>query len=80
MDLGLRNQVVVVTGASRGIGRATALGFHVINLVETKPPTPRPLEDVKPQVEELVYQEHATEFYRQWIRQLRSRSHIDVKL
>ena len=27
MDLGLRNQVVVVTGASRGIGRATALGF-----------------------------------------------------
>jgi peptidyl-prolyl cis-trans isomerase SurA len=58
----------------------TALGFHVINLVETKPPTPRPLEDVKPQVEELVYQEHATEFYRQWIRQLRSRSHIDVKL
>jgi peptidyl-prolyl cis-trans isomerase SurA len=58
----------------------TALGFHVINLMETQPPSPRPLEDVKLDVEELVYQEHATAFYRQWIRQLRSRSHIDVKL
>lgn len=58
----------------------TALGFHVINLMETQPPSPRPLEDVKPEVEELVYQEQATDFYRQWIRQLRSRSHIDVKL
>ncbi len=59
---------------------STALGFHVIDLVEAQPPTPRLLEDVKPEVEELVYQEHATDFYRQWIRQLRSRSHIDVKL
>jgi peptidyl-prolyl cis-trans isomerase SurA len=58
----------------------TTLGFHVINLVETQPPSPRPLEDVKLDVEELVYQEHATAFYRRWIRQLRSRSHIDVKL
>ncbi|MFZ5875044.1 MAG: peptidylprolyl isomerase [Nitrospirota bacterium] len=58
----------------------TALGFHIINLVETQAASPRPLEDVKSQVEELVYQEHATDFYRQWIRQLRGRSHIDVRL
>jgi peptidyl-prolyl cis-trans isomerase SurA len=58
----------------------TALGYHVINLVETQTASPRPLDDVRPEVEELVYQEHATNFYRQWIRQLRSRAHIDVRL
>ncbi|MFZ5863757.1 MAG: peptidylprolyl isomerase [Nitrospirota bacterium] len=59
---------------------ATALGFHVINVVQAQPPTPRPLEDVKPQIEELVYQEQATDYYRRWIRLLRGRSHIDIKL
>jgi peptidyl-prolyl cis-trans isomerase SurA len=58
----------------------TALGFHIINLVESQAATPRPLDDVRSDVEELVYQEHATTYYRQWIRQLRSRSHIDVRL
>ena len=27
MDLGLRDKVVVITGSSRGIGRATAVAF-----------------------------------------------------
>jgi peptidyl-prolyl cis-trans isomerase SurA len=58
----------------------TALGFHIINLMETQAASPRPLEDVRTDVEELVYQEHATNFYREWIRQLRNRSHIDVRL
>jgi peptidyl-prolyl cis-trans isomerase SurA len=59
---------------------ASPLGFHVINLVEVQAPAPRLLEDVKSDVEELVYQEHATDYYRHWIRQLRGRSHIDIKL
>jgi peptidyl-prolyl cis-trans isomerase SurA len=59
---------------------ASPLGFHIINLVEVQSSTPRSLEDVKSEVEELVYQEHAADYYRRWIRQLRGRSHIDIKL
>lgn len=57
----------------------TALGFHIVNLVKIQPPAPRPLEEITPEVEELVYQEQATDFYLRWLRQLRSRSHIDIK-
>jgi peptidyl-prolyl cis-trans isomerase SurA len=57
----------------------TRVGFHIINLVEVAPGAIRPLEEVKPQAEDLVYQEQATNYYRRWLRQLRSRAHIDIK-
>ncbi len=58
---------------------ATLVGFHIINLVEVAPGAVRPLEEVKSQAEEFVYQELATNYYRRWLRQLRSRAHIDIK-
>lgn len=58
---------------------ATPVGFHIINLVETSPGAVRPIEEVKAQAEDFVYQEQATNYYRRWLRQLRSRAHIDIK-
>jgi peptidyl-prolyl cis-trans isomerase SurA len=58
---------------------ATPAGFHIINLVEVVPGAVRPLEEVKAQAEDFVYQEQAADYYRRWLRQLRSRAHIDIK-
>ncbi len=54
-------------------------GFHIINVVEIESGAVRPLEEVQRQAEEFVYQEQATDHYRRWLRQLRSRAHIDIK-
>ncbi|MEW6683980.1 MAG: peptidylprolyl isomerase [Nitrospirota bacterium] len=56
------------------------VGFHVINVVDIESGSVRPLEDVRRQAEEFVYQEQATDFYHRWLRQLRGRAHIDIKL
>lgn len=54
-------------------------GFHIINVVEIESGAVRPLDEVQRQAEEFVYQEQATNHYRRWLRQLRSRSHIDIR-
>jgi peptidyl-prolyl cis-trans isomerase SurA len=54
-------------------------GFHIINVVEIESGAVRPLEEVQRQAEEFVYQEQATSHYRRWLRQLRSRAHIDIR-
>lgn len=54
-------------------------GFHIIDVIEIESGAVRPLEEVQRQAEEFVYQEQATEHYRRWLRQLRSRAHIDIK-
>lgn len=54
-------------------------GFHIINVVEIESGAVRPLEEVQRQAEEFVYQEQATNHYRRWLRQLRSRAHIDIR-
>jgi peptidyl-prolyl cis-trans isomerase SurA len=55
-------------------------GLHIVNVVDIESGAVRPLEDVKRQAEELVYQEQAANYYHRWLRQLRSRAHIDIKL
>ena len=58
----------------------SSVGLHIINLVDIESGAVRPLEDVRHQAEDFVYQEQATDFYHRWLRQLRSRAHIDIKL
>lgn len=58
----------------------SSVGLHIINLVDIESGAVRPLEEVRQQAEDLVYQEQATVFYHRWLRQLRSRAHIDIKL
>lgn len=58
---------------------ASPIGLHIINVVAIESGEVRPLEDVLHQAEELVYQEQATKYYHRWLRQLRSRAHIDIK-
>ena len=57
----------------------TPLGFHIIKISEKQVGRLKPLEDVKTDIEELVYREQADAFYRRWLRQLRHRAHIDIK-
>ncbi|MBI3606634.1 MAG: peptidylprolyl isomerase [Nitrospirae bacterium] len=57
----------------------TPLGFHIIKVSERQVGRVKPLEEVKTDVEEMVYREQADAFYRRWLRQLRHRAHIDIK-
>ena len=57
----------------------TPLGFHIIKISEKQVGRLKPLEDVKTDIEEMVYREQADAFYRKWLRQLRHRAHIDIK-
>lgn len=57
----------------------TPIGFHLIKLTEKRAGRVKPLEDVRNEIEDLVYQEQTAERYRRWLRQLRQRAHIDVK-
>lgn len=57
----------------------TPIGFHLIKLTEKRAGRVKPLEDVRNEVEDQVYQEQTAERYRRWLRQLRHRAHIEVK-
>lgn len=57
----------------------TPLGFHIVKVSEKQSGRLKPLEDVKTEIEELVYREQTDALYRQWLRQLRHRAHIDIK-
>jgi peptidyl-prolyl cis-trans isomerase SurA len=55
------------------------LGLHVIKLEEVQTGRLKPLEEVRSEVEDLVYRERTEALFRQWLRRLRDRAHIDIK-
>ncbi|MBI3595987.1 MAG: peptidyl-prolyl cis-trans isomerase [Nitrospirae bacterium] len=57
----------------------TALGAHIFRLDEIIPPKPRPIEEVKPEIQELLFQERSAELYEKWLKDLRAGAQVDVK-
>ena len=57
----------------------TADGFHLIRLDEKKPPQFRPFEEVKTEIQGLVYQQKSEDVYQFWLADLKSRAFVEIK-
>lgn len=58
----------------------TPEGIHIIRLDEKKPAQFRPLEEVKSEMQGLVFQQKSADRYQRWITDLKSKAYIEVKL
>jgi parvulin-like peptidyl-prolyl isomerase len=56
---------------------ATPFGYHLITVTERKPATPKPFEEVRPQVLELVLAERRQEKTRKLVEELQARATIE---
>jgi peptidyl-prolyl cis-trans isomerase SurA len=66
-------------GEIRGPLRA-ARGFHLIQLVDRKDSSARPLKDVKEELYNQLYTDKMEKATRSWLKEIRRRAHIDVRL
>ncbi|ACM22052.1 peptidylprolyl cis-trans isomerase, PpiC-type, SurA family [Geotalea daltonii FRC-32] len=58
----------------------TAAGFHIIKLEERSKGKPRPFEEVKAEIEDLLYKKKSEERFNQWVNDLRKGAAIEIKL
>lgn len=58
----------------------TRFGFHIIQIIERGSEGPRPLDDVRDEIRSRLYREKSTRVMRDWLDDLRRKSHIDIKL
>jgi peptidyl-prolyl cis-trans isomerase SurA len=73
----------VIAGMDAGDIRGpvrTARGWHVLLLVERKAGDLRPFDEVKDQLRKQLYDQQVEKAQQAWIRELRKKAHIDVRL
>lgn len=58
----------------------TSDGIHIIRLDEKKTAQFRPLEEVRNEMQGLVFQQKSADRYQRWMTDLKSKSYIEVKL
>jgi peptidyl-prolyl cis-trans isomerase SurA len=58
----------------------TARGWHVLQLVERKAGDMRPFDEVKDQIRRQLYDQQVEKASQSWIRELRKKAHLDVRL
>ncbi len=58
----------------------TAEGIHIIRLDEKKTAQFRPLEEVKTEMQGIVFQQKSADRYQRWMTDLKSQAYIEVKL
>lgn len=58
----------------------TAQGIHIIRLEEKKKAQFRPLEEVKTELQGLVFQQKSADRYQRWLTDMKSKAYIEVKL
>jgi parvulin-like peptidyl-prolyl isomerase len=65
----------------RGISEVveTSEGFHIIRLDEKKPLQFRPFEEIKAEIQGLVYQQKSEDIYQVWLAELKNKAFIEVK-
>lgn len=54
-------------------------GVHIIRLDDKKPKQFRPYEDVRREVQELVYQQKSADMYQSWLVNLKNKAYIEIK-
>lgn len=59
---------------------ASPIGMHIIRVDERKPLQYRPYEEVKEDLRNIVFQLKSEQAYLEWIKDLRDRSYIEVRL
>jgi peptidyl-prolyl cis-trans isomerase SurA len=57
----------------------TASGIHIFRLDEIQPSKPRPIEEVKGEIQELLFQEQSAELYEKWLKDLRAAAQVEIK-
>jgi parvulin-like peptidyl-prolyl isomerase len=54
-------------------------GVHIIRMDERKPKQFRPYEDVRREIQELVYQQKSADMYESWLVDLKNKAYIEIK-
>jgi len=54
-------------------------GVHIIRLDDRKPKRFRPYEDVRREIQELVYQQKSADMYESWLADLKNKAYIEIK-
>jgi peptidyl-prolyl cis-trans isomerase SurA len=57
----------------------TAAGIHIFRLDEIQSSKPRPIEEVKGEIQELLFQEQSAELYEKWLKDLRAAAQVEIK-
>lgn len=57
----------------------TAAGYHIIKLEEKVKGNPRPLDEVKAEIEDLLYKKKSEDRFNQWVNDLRKGAAIEIK-
>lgn len=57
----------------------TPEGFHIIRVDEKKPKQFRPFEEVKMEIQALVYQQKSEDMFQSWIADLKNKAYIEIK-
>jgi parvulin-like peptidyl-prolyl isomerase len=73
----------VVAGMDPGDLRGpirTSRGFHLLQLVERKAGDLKPFDEVKEQLRRQLYEQQVDKATQSWIRELRKKAHVDVRL
>lgn len=54
-------------------------GFHIIRVEEKKPKQFRPFEEVRFEIQELVFQQKSEDVFQSWLVDLKNKAYIDIK-
>lgn len=58
---------------------ATPIGFHIIKLEAKTAGTAKKFEDVKAEIEEILYRKKSEERFSQWVKELRSNATVEIR-
>ena len=58
----------------------TPLGFHILRVLERKGGEPRPFAEVQNKIRDEMIQVEAEKKYNEWMKDLKSKAYIQIKL
>jgi peptidyl-prolyl cis-trans isomerase SurA len=57
----------------------TSMGLHIIKLEARTAGSPRPFENVKAEIEEIIYKKKSEERFSQWAKDLRTKASVEIR-
>jgi parvulin-like peptidyl-prolyl isomerase len=87
--LGLVRQGELLPAIERGVGNLvlggisdvieSPEGLHIVRLDDRKPKQFRPYEEVRQEIQALVYQQKSEDMFQAWLAHLKNKSYIEIK-